>query len=267
MRTQLEKPPVLPSRTGAPGLVAADFDNTIALTFKAPPSGVGVAEAYEIAVEETFGTSGLKAYLSQGGLQNRAPIEVVRDLVPDADADETIPMLTQLDTIKLEVLVAQITPSWPEPTDGYIQFTKALGDINSEAPGRITQGVVSSGHNPFIERVYEAWGVETPDFILGQEPIAALASAEGIAMPTKPDRQLMLYAYNLWRTLRQLDPVAEFSQGDKPHMRYVGDDPIKDGKMALDCGIAFHLLEPRRSGSIWRSILSEIIRQPETSNA
>lgn len=69
-------------------LIAMDFDGTVANTFSAPSSGIGVCEAYMYAVEETFGLAALEKYVAEGGLRNRAPVEVVRQLAPDATKTE-----------------------------------------------------------------------------------------------------------------------------------------------------------------------------------
>lgn len=48
-------------------LIAMDFDGTVANTFSAPSSGIGVCEAYMYAVEETFGLAALEKYVAEGG--------------------------------------------------------------------------------------------------------------------------------------------------------------------------------------------------------
>lgn len=58
-------------------LFVFDFDNTIAQTFEPSPKGIGVKEAYTKTVEDIFGNEGLTVYQRIGGLQNRAPSELV----------------------------------------------------------------------------------------------------------------------------------------------------------------------------------------------
>ncbi|MCK4539547.1 hypothetical protein KAU09_00150 [Candidatus Parcubacteria bacterium] len=58
-------------------LLVYDFDGTVADTFQPSPNGVGVYEAYRLAVNNIFGQDGLKIYDQAGGLQNRAPEEIV----------------------------------------------------------------------------------------------------------------------------------------------------------------------------------------------
>lgn len=58
-------------------LLVTDFDGTAADTFQPNPKGIGVNEAYQLAVKEIFGETGLSAYNQVGGLGNRAPEELI----------------------------------------------------------------------------------------------------------------------------------------------------------------------------------------------
>ena len=58
-------------------LIVFDFDGTVADTFEPNPKGVGVDEAYRLAVWDIFGQAGIEMYDKAGGLQNRAPEEIV----------------------------------------------------------------------------------------------------------------------------------------------------------------------------------------------
>lgn len=62
-------------------LLVFDFDNTIAQTFEPSPKGIGVKEAYAKTVEDIFGEKGLVTYQKLGGLQNRAPSELVHAIL------------------------------------------------------------------------------------------------------------------------------------------------------------------------------------------
>jgi hypothetical protein len=53
-------------------LLAKYFDGTVAETFERSPNGIGVHEAYNLAVEGLFGAKALKRYMASGGLRNRA---------------------------------------------------------------------------------------------------------------------------------------------------------------------------------------------------
>ncbi len=66
-------------------LFCFDYDNTIGDTFKPSPNKIGVLQAYEFAIESIFGPLGLKAYNQIGGLQNRAPGELVENLLKNGN--------------------------------------------------------------------------------------------------------------------------------------------------------------------------------------
>ncbi len=158
-------------------LLVKDFDGTVAQTFEKSPSGVSVHEAYEIAVDTIFGAKGVDEYHRQGGLNNRAPIEVVTRLAPDAEGAEHELLVAQLIDAKLGVLVGQIGKSladgaqWPRPMLGYLDFREALQATRED--GRLVDDLVlSSGHVAFIERVYDMWGRVNQLILLPKKPCA-----------------------------------------------------------------------------------------------
>lgn len=247
-------------------LIAMDFDGTVANTFSAPSSGIGVCEAYMYAVEETFGLAALEKYVAEGGLRNRAPVEVVRQLAPDATKTEVQTKLAELDAAKLRVLMDQIGPTWPEPLPGYLDFAQRMTVLNQRSGSEpVTEGIISSGHAPFIQRTYEQWGVRAPAFILAQEAIAANAKREGIPLPSKPDTRLMLYAYNCWRALHNQQPTDYIEHEDVQHIRYIGDDMVKDGMLAHHLGIRFHWLTLPKAARVWGRLAFEI-EQTQSAN-
>ena len=58
-------------------LFVSDFDGTVADTFSKNPKGIGVNEAYSLAIKDLFGEEGINIYEEFGNLKNRAPEEVV----------------------------------------------------------------------------------------------------------------------------------------------------------------------------------------------
>ncbi|MCK5413676.1 MAG: hypothetical protein KAI57_04890 [Candidatus Pacebacteria bacterium] len=60
-----------------------DFDGTIADTLTRNPNSIGVDEGYEYAIRIIFGEEGLTAYRKIGGLKNRAPTELVKELLKE----------------------------------------------------------------------------------------------------------------------------------------------------------------------------------------
>ena len=62
-------------------LLASDYDETQFHTFDPAPEGIGVNEAYELAIAQVLGPYALDEYRRQGGHNNRTPSEIVESLL------------------------------------------------------------------------------------------------------------------------------------------------------------------------------------------
>lgn len=145
-------------------LLTYDFDNTCFFTIGS--GGPDVEAAYIHAVGETFGTTAQNNYVARGGLQNRAPADIVLETITndtfaithaldqahallepgnrvaafDHDAVErfvargevktdqlAIRAVTELLVMrKKEILLPQITPEWPRPMEGFDEHWSSL---------------------------------------------------------------------------------------------------------------------------------------------
>lgn len=240
-------------------LMIIDFDGNAANTFTASPNGIGVKEAYEIAIHNIFGDTGERLYRKIGSLQNRAPSELVADLFSAAkDSQELInhgkvfhenqngnlsrfvpegkgagltwndsqPETTLAEMLvlrKLELLTAEIGPEWPKPFEGVLSFLKQC-----EEKG-IKVIILSSGHELFIKKVFQLWGVKAPEMITdddlrGKTPYLS-----------KPNPALIEFVL---KKAPKCTPIY-----------YLGDDPIKDGQLAINAGIPFGWFNPSREKS------------------
>ncbi len=237
--------------------VGEDFDGTIVDTFTRPKDGYSVESAYHIAVGTVFGPPDLEKYKREGGLGNRAPLEIVRQLAPDADAGETDKLHQQLVATKLEVLESQISATWPEPTKGFIEFTAKLRRTQAEQP--IDDVIISSGHESFIRKTFEkTLGITPPKIILAQEAIQRMAANHDESMPTKPSPKLMVYAYDQWQQSYGQNEQKVIGKHDCERMCYVGDDDEKDGGMARATGVAFYHLVPENAEVVWQKLADDL---------
>lgn len=233
--------------------IGEDFDGTIAYTSMPPKGGYNVESATTIAVGELFGPAAIERFKQRGGLQNRAPVEVVQQFAPDAARDETQALTDKFVAAKLEILTSQISSTWPYPVPGFVEFTTALRMAQEHRD--INDIIISSGHEDFIRKTYEkSFGIEPPKLILAQEAIQRIAQDNDETMPVKPSPQLMLYAYNAWRNQYNLDPQASIELHDSTRMRYVGDDSTKDGVMAKRSNVAFHLISSNSPEAVWQQL-------------
>lgn len=235
-------------------LLAKDFDGTVAQTFEKSPSGVGVLEAYEIAIENLFGTQGLEVYRRQGGLANRAPREVVRSLAPEAYGLELEALLALLIEAKLDVLTDQIGKTlkdgakWPRPMPGYLEFREFLQEAREREGVMVDDLLLSSGHVAFIEATYEMWGTGQPTHIVAEETMHDF----GVADQIKPSPVLMQIAHRIWRESYGVNSTADSVSDVLDRTLYIGDDVVKDGQLAEDSGVRnFNLITPETSLEVW----------------
>lgn len=221
-----------------------DFDNTAFLTFTPPEGGIGVSEAYESAIHEVLGGKALASYLNNGGLRNRGPSEVVRELRPLQTAGQIAQLSEQLVAAKLHHLVDQIgTPVggslWPVPCTDFLAFWRCLTESD------IRTGVISSGHTAFIEQVFQLHGLPLPEVIVSDDDIRQRHSVS-LQWRTKPG--------TLQFTLARRRLALDYGEGlqsasfhDKRGIIYFGDDAGKDGRLALAAGVRFGYFNPQCS--------------------
>lgn len=225
-----------------------DFDNTAFLT-AAPPGegGIDVATAYELAINEIFGTEILTAYRKAGGLRNRGPSEVVQELAPGRSSSEVSQLAEQLVAAKLSHLIDQIGLPvgggfWPMPCEGFLPFWRWF------AKQDIRTGVISSGHTAFIERVFQLYDLQPPRVIVSDDDVRRRHYAN-LRWRVKPGTfQLTLARLRLADEYGESPKSASFH--DKSGIIYFGDDALKDGGLARAAGVRFGHFDPQVSAEV-----------------
>lgn len=267
-----------PETFAAAQLLVKDFDGTVAQTFEKSPNGIGVSETYVLAIESMFGVNAIDQYLEAGGLRNRAPIEVVQELAPDAKGDELNQLVDQFNGTKLGVLLEEIGSLfpdgtvWPRPTAGYLDLRERI-EAARNAGLLIDDLVLSSGHESFMRKIYHVWDVGLPTYIIDEETARQQAGDLTVEQLVKPSPVLMDIAHNTWRKGYGLPEVSGHIPGERGRIIYIGDDPDKDGELAKSSGVDFVLLEADRSESAWRAVakrlqidsmaIMELINEPD----
>lgn len=255
-------------------LFVADFDRTVAETFAVPHGGLGVTEAYEQAIEVVFGAEARRKYVDNGGLENRAPLEVVKELIGDANAstDTVQRALLKLNKTKLDILVGQIgmklhengDATWPQPTEGYIELLQALQVANRAETTPVQHAILSSGHTVFIEATYAHWQDRFGDLLL---PLTVVTTDDTENLSTvfclspdqlvKPSKHLMTATIN-----RLLGEETSRRLGDEQRAQtlYVGDDEIKDGELAKNADVDFVLMPHSTEGQrlAWARVAKQL---------
>lgn len=224
--------------------VLTNFDGTTFNTFEPAPSGINVPIAYDRAVQSIFGEAGFTIYQNKlGGLQNREPGElfdlIAKRLEIDVDAEfgsrkEGVRAFVDA---KLQQMLPDISPEWPLPYKGVIDFFRAVED--NEIP--VTVGIASSGHRGFINRVYEVNGLIPPAIMATSDEINNLVEPRrGLYKPNTYQiaalhfQRLRQHLGNDYFQWVQEEEAKRFLQRDeiKQRMIYVGDHPGKDGGVA-----------------------------------
>lgn len=254
--TNRQRAPKSPETFSIARLAAADFDNTIALTSEPSPAGIGVIEAYELAIGTVFDSDQLAIYKKNGGLRNRAPLEVVSELMPDAYVTEIKTKEHELNKTKLDVLLGEIGTRfangqlWPRPVPGYLEFRERLHDSRDEGI-RVDDAVISSGHESFIKRTFDVWTVSYPTHIVAVETLDRLGRGHAV----KPSSELMDVTRGFWRVGYGLPFWQEASTEELDRIIYTGDDPVKDGGLAANSGVSFiHMSDIHSSRERWQSM-------------
>lgn len=234
-------------------LSCLDFDGTVADTLTPSPNNIDVERGYLIAVEEVFGRPARERYEHEGGLRNRAPIEVVQQLARGATDEEQHVLHTKLDAAKLGVLVNEISPTWPRPIPGFEHYVKTLNAAR-RASVLIDTAIVSSGHASFIDATFRTWGIFEPTFMLEQDAMRAIAVARNEVMPFKPDSRIFGYATLLWRNAHKV-PDGPFmpTVSERRRMHYIGDGDV-DEQLAKNAAIPFFRIHAANTEHSWRTV-------------
>lgn len=269
---------------------------------------VTVESATEWAIHNTFGPDALRAYHGIGGFQNRAPLELVTLMsqtplwtqmsqhakkflhenyqqllgfvaegkgVPlTLESDITIEVATELLVReKLRIFSGKIGQKeggefWPQPCKGLVEFWQLLSQLRRELP--IAIGIISSGHQLFIEEVFKKLELEPPDVLVTEDDSRGRHYPKEINRRVKPGLFPLALAHReLLLQLLQAGVIDENSLGidteitaindpalSRYHrilhaaveldldMIYFGDDPLKDGGMAERATIPFGHFKP-----------------------
>jgi phosphoglycolate phosphatase-like HAD superfamily hydrolase len=219
--------------------IVMDFDGTLAATFDRSPNGMDVKLAYDLAIREVFGQTGHELYIRDGGLRNREPGEVVKSVLQSLGlytADDARIATENVVRKKLSYLTPEISERWPRLYPGVKDFFKKVA--SEQLP--IDLGIVSSGHNDFINEVFRFNDLVAPDILVTSDILRSRKRTE--AESCKPHTYQLAEAHRQWNKAnlnKQIPNDVESRNHGKPYMLYIGDDPIKDAGLAERAKIPF----------------------------
>jgi phosphoglycolate phosphatase-like HAD superfamily hydrolase len=281
-------------------LILSDFDGTLVDTFTPSPNNLGVSEASSLAVRDVFGDEGTGTYESIGGLGNRAPSELVADILKenpgllkearnfakerglDWSGADSIKAITELFVqCKLKKLLGEVGEKfpdgrvWPALYDGVPKFFKKVEEINARGEISLDVGILSSGHKEFIEKTFSLWNIKSPQVMVTDDDIRQRKYPEEQFRRIKPSSFLFAYAHWKWLSFQGVTPKS-FDLASAIELRnraiYIGDDPVKDGNLAREAKVPFCLFDRGKNKNLdetdqfcfreWDQ-LNRILEQPE----
>lgn len=219
-----------------------DFDGNLAATFADSPHGENVHTATDKAVMQVFGNEGFAVYEAHGGMQNREPGEIVRQIVRDLGKGEQgyTDITEDFVAAKLAILVPEISPEWPLLYPGVKDFFRQvdMGDIPLDI------AIVSSGHDGFIKQVFAVNDLPDPEILVTSDILRS--RTQPLRERYKPSPYQLAEAHRQWENreygyeLRFPVPNSYIGRGhDKGRIAYMGDDPKKDGGLARNARIPY----------------------------
>lgn len=131
---------------------------------------------------------------------------------------------------------------WPQPTSGAIDFVNTLAQLQAEGVP-IDFGVISSGHETFIKKSFDVWGLPHPSILVTDDDIRTRKHPQELHRRFKPGELPLALAHQKWLQMQGIsahtDGLMENARDTKQRIHYFGDDPHKDGGMAFHGRVGF----------------------------
>lgn len=167
--------------------------------------------------------------------------------------DEKSPVRTVTEMLvgrKLNYLLDEIGQSndngemWPPPCGEALDFLKVAGDLHEQGYP-LDVGIISSGHNSFIQKSLEVWNVPQPQILVTDDDIRPKTYPLELERRVKPGQLPFALAHFKWLKqqglLRHDSLVVEEGQETRKRIAYVGDDLEKDMVMAYRANVRRYL--------------------------
>lgn len=222
-----------------------------------------VEEAYKELLDNAFNFFNSEA-------RNLSPlIPECKDKSLSWNADEPLTTIAQMVVgRKLQYLLAEIGKDgedgrWPLPCDGAIEFLRTVSELQKEGIS-IDTAIISSGHETFIKKTLELWGLEPPTILVTDDDIRPRKYPTEISRRFKPGIFPLALAHYKWLGQQELineDPIVFRKEAirTRERMLYVGDDPSKDLLMAHRSNVHF-FLHPHTS---WQAIADILVNKKD----
>lgn len=232
-------------------LIGSDYDGTTGNTFAKGPGIITVKEAYRLAIERVLGEDYAEKFVKGGGHRNRSPLEIMKDLVPDAKPDDLRRYERESTNYRIKLLRTQIGKKlpngkeWGGPIDGFAETWTAVNELK-RSHSNLKTAIISAGHTAFIAQFFEHYGLQLPDAMV----TADVLSEACLSIPPEEQAKPAVMPMRLARVLTGVSDDAK--------ILYIGDDPTKDRLFAENSGAEFVLVKPGREAESWQEFLMKV---------
>jgi hypothetical protein len=240
-----------------PRLLNFDYDGTAFNTGEPAPGGGDIDAAYAPPIAEYIGQAAADDFLENGGHRHRTPTEIVHSLVPDARTDQLERLSDKITQGKLEILMGWVGlplpdgTQWPRPIDGFTDTWEAIYAARQKGQP-IGTAVISAGHTRFEQKTFDIHDLPQPDIYLTEDVMKGLALNLPLEDQVKPSPFLTDITRLLFsQRLRRTHPHLRDTPIDQIH---IGDDPIKDLRLARNSHIDFVLVEKNNPAEAWKKV-------------
>jgi len=127
--------------------------------------------------------------------------------------------------------------TWPKPCNGFIDFYESINEINKRGGIKIDTAIISSGHTKFIEKTFETFGLDLPNYVITDDELRRVRNIP-INRKTKPGAYPFAVIHRSWLRDNYPNYLTE-NEYHKDKIIYFGDDQNKDGSMAKNCRVTF----------------------------
>jgi hypothetical protein len=144
---------------------------------------------------------------------------------------------------------------WPRPVPGFLGICALIQEAR-DSGRQLNTATISAGHDRFILKSYELWGVSPPDIMITADTID-LMGLEHTYRPAelaKPSPLLMEITLKIWQQMYGLHPDLDIGNT----VLYVGDDPAKDGGFAQNVGASFVLIDKNQPFDSWQQVADQL---------
>jgi len=138
-----------------------------------------------------------------------------------------------------------------------LNFIESFKDASSIKDANIRIAILSAGHEMFIKKTFDVWGMGYPSFMLTDDNLRMLSYPTDPKEKMKPSVSLLNLIHYMWvdkqRTTDDPLELIDLIMKTRNRMIYFGDDVERDGQLAQRAKIPFVLFDPKKEVSYRRN--------------